>query len=100
MSTENEKIKDFLDLMVINKKHATELVKQFLVQYNPSLESLTELKLIIENQNIDLENETFDFINKFGEYKKSLRKSIEIQQRESMNNNFESLMAKNFPQAI
>lgn len=93
----NEKIQAFLDLMALNRKNVTELVKQYLVQYNPPVELILELKSILENQNIDMENECFDFMDKFKEYKRCLKSSIEIQMKESMNENFMALMGKNFP---
>ena len=95
----DDKIQAFLELMVINRKNITELVKTYLINYNPAPEMLEQLKAIMEDQNIFLENDCSDFMDKFKEYKKTLKESIEVQMRESMNNNFESIMAKNFPGA-
>lgn len=98
--SEDEKIQAFLQLLVCQRKNEMALVKNFLIQYNPDEDSIAELKLMMEDQNILLENEAFDFLDKWREYKRCLASSIKIQQQESMKNNFDLIMAKNFPGGI
>lgn len=100
MTNDDEKIQQFLLLLVQQRKNMFDLVKQFLVQYNPPAELITELKGMVEDQYIISENEIFDFLDKWSEYRRCLKKSIAIQQVESQKNNFEAMMTKAFPDGI
>lgn len=96
----DEKLGELLLLLVKQRTNALQLLKNYLVQYSPEPELVEEIKQMIESQMIMFENEAFDFVEKFGDYKKSLKKSILIQEKESMNANFLATMAKNFPEGI
>lgn len=94
---ESEKLRAFEDLMEVQRKNVFSLVRTYLLQYNPKPESIQALKCILENMSLISEDEIDTFMDDWAEYKKTFRESIEIQQRESMRNNFDALIAKNFP---
>lgn len=97
---ENEKIQELWQLLATQRQVMFNLLKTYLIQCNPDQDLIPEIKLMIEDQNIISENEMYDFLDKWKEYKRCLKSSIAIQQVESQKNNFEAMMAKAFPNGV
>lgn len=93
--TNDDKLQEFLILMVAQRRNFLDSVRNYLIRYNPPAEILEELKAMIEDQHIYSENDAFDFIDKWLEYIERRERDIQKISQDALNKRFHEIV-RNF----